>query len=64
MSFILVKQSGAAPYFAKQSPLPGTKMAKGQQRSTKEKKKPKKDKRVIAPVSSPFDRATPPPQKK
>lgn len=39
-------------------------MAKGQQRSTKEKKKPKKDKSVTKTVTSPFDRATPPPQKK
>jgi len=39
-------------------------MAKGQQRSGREKKKPKQDKRVIAPVNSPFDRSTPPPQKK
>jgi hypothetical protein len=39
-------------------------MAKGQQRSSREKKKPKKDKRTIAPVTSPFDRSTPLPQKK
>jgi len=49
---------------AKHAPLPGNKMAKGQQRSTKEKKKPKKDKSVTKTVTSPFDRATPPPQKK
>jgi hypothetical protein len=39
-------------------------MAKGQQRSGREKKKPKKDKRVIAPVTSVFDRSTPQPHKK
>ncbi len=38
-------------------------MAKGQQRSTREKKKPKQDKRVIATVTSPFDRSTPPQKK-
>jgi hypothetical protein len=37
-------------------------MAKGQQKSTREKKKPKKDKKtILAPtVSSVFDRSTPP----
>ena len=63
MSRILRGQCGAAPILAT-CPAARNNMAKGQQRSGREKKKPKKDKRVIAPVSSPFDRATPLPQKK